>query len=116
MKIFIGNLPDETTQDDLRQAFEPFGRVTSVTIVADTGESKSQGFGFVIMPSAQEAQNAIKEMHGTDFRGRKITVERGRTNAKARAKRRKRSGSAARGSAKKSRGSNSGGRRGKRRH
>jgi len=116
MRIFIGNLPNETTQGDLRQAFEPFGQVTSVTIVADAGESKSRGFGFVIMPLAQEAQNAIKEMHGQNFKGQRISVEKSQTSSKARANRRKRSGSATGGGAKKSRASNSGGRRGKRRH
>jgi cold-inducible RNA-binding protein len=99
MKIFVGNLSGQTTKDDLRQAFEGFGQVTSVTIITDTGESKSQGFGFVIMPSENEAQNAIKKMHGKDLKGNKISVEKSRTNAKARASRRKRGGPATKGRA-----------------
>jgi RNA recognition motif-containing protein len=99
MKIFVGNLSGQTTEDDLRQAFESFGQVTSITMIMDADEGKSRGFGFVIMPSVNEAQNAIKKMHGKDFRGRKISVEKSRTNTKARASRRKRSGSAARGRA-----------------
>ncbi len=115
MKIFIGNLPAEITEDDVRQAFEGFGQVRSVTIITDASESKSRRFGFVIMPSADEAQSAIKKMHGKDFRGKKISVEKSRTNSKARAVRRKRSSSAAAGRATKGRRGKSGGRRGKRR-
>jgi RNA recognition motif-containing protein len=114
MKIFVGNLPSETTKDDLRQTFEGFGQVTSVTIVKGTGESKTQGFGFVIMPSVNEAQNAIKKTDGKDFRGKKISVQKSRTNAKARASRRKRSRLGG-GRAEGGRRGKSGGRRGKRR-
>jgi cold-inducible RNA-binding protein len=115
MKIFVGNLSGETTEDDLRQAFEGFGQVTSVTIIIGTGESESRGFGFVIMPSENEAQNAIERMHGKDFRGNKISVEKSRTNAKARASRRKRGGSATGGRADGGRRGNVGGRHGRRR-
>ena len=111
MKIFVKNLPGETTENELRQAFEGFGQVTSVTIIMDTGESKSPGFGFVIMPSVNEAQNAIRKMHGRDFRGKKISVEKSRTSAKARASRRKRSRLGGRGRADGGRGGNSGRRR-----
>jgi RNA recognition motif-containing protein len=89
-KIFVGNLSGETTEDDLRQAFETFGEVKSVTIVMDAGEGKSRRSGFVTMPSVNEAQNAIRKMDGRDLGGQKISVEKSRTNAKARAIRRKR--------------------------
>lgn len=114
MKIFVGNLPTDTTEHELHQVFEDFGRVTSVTIARDTGDSKTRGFGFIIMPSANEAQNAIKRLHGTDFGGSKISVEKSRTNTKARAGRRKRSRLEGRGPTKAGRGSRSGKRRGKR--
>lgn len=91
MKIFVGNLSGQITEDDLRQAFEGFGQVRSVTIVMDAIEGKSRKFGFVTMPSVNEAQNAIKKMDGKDFEGKKIIVKKSRTNAKARASRRKRS-------------------------
>jgi RNA recognition motif-containing protein len=116
MKIFVGNLPSETTEDDLRQTFEDFGQITSVTIIKETGDSKIRGFGFVIMPSMNEAKNAIKKLHGTDFRGRKIAVEKSRTNTKARAGRRKRSRLESSGPTKAGREGRSGKRRGKRRH
>lgn len=115
MKIFVRNLSGETTEDDLRQAFEGFGQVRSVTIVMDAGEGKSRGFGFVIMPAANEALNAIKKMDGKDFRGRKIKVEKSRTNAKARSLRRKRSRSGTGGRAEGGRRVRSGRRRRKRR-
>lgn len=115
MKIFVGNLSDETTEDDLRQAFETFGEVKSVTLVTDTGKDKPRRFGFVIMSSANEAENAIEEMNGKNLRGQKISVEKSRTNAKARNSRRKQSGSVAGGRIDGGRGGNSGGRRGKRR-
>lgn len=68
MKIFVGNLPSETTKDELCQAFEGFGQVTSVTIIKGTGGGKMRGFGFIIMPSVNEARNAIKKLHGQDFK------------------------------------------------
>ena len=115
MKIFVGNVSGETTEDDLRQAFETFGEVKSVTIVTDTGEDESRKFAFVIMPSAHEAKNVIEKMNGKNLRGQKISVEKSRTNAKARNSRRKRSGSAAGGCGDRGRAGNSGGRRGRRR-
>ncbi|MHC4426890.1 MAG: RNA recognition motif domain-containing protein, partial [Planctomycetota bacterium] len=47
MNIYVGNLSDETTEDDLRQAFETFGQVISVKILRDRATGKSNGFGFV---------------------------------------------------------------------
>ena len=78
MNIYVGNLPHQTTEDDLRQAFEAFGQVESVNIVKDKVSGESRGFGFVLMPSKDEAQKAIEEMNGKDFMGRAIGVEEGR--------------------------------------
>jgi len=116
MKIFVGNLSGETTEDDLRQTFEGFGQVRSVTIVMDASEGKSLGFGFVTMPLANEAKKAIKKMDGKDFKGKKISVEKSRTNAKVRSIRRKRSRSGIGGHADEHRGNHSGSRRRRRRH
>jgi len=116
MKIFVGNLSPETTEDDLRQAFESFGKVKSVTIVTNAGADKSQRFGFVIMSSAREAENAIQEMNGADLKGQRIKVEKSHTNAEARRSRRKRSVFGAGSGANPGRGGTPGGRRGKRRH
>jgi len=116
MKVFVGNLSGQTTEDDLRQAFESFGQVKSVTIVRDETTGESRGFAFVIMPLANEATNAIEKMNGKDLRGQKVKVEKGRTKTKARSSRRKRSGSGTGGRAGGGQGGNSGGRRGRRRH
>ena len=81
MNIYVGNLSRQTTEDDLRQAFEAFGDVISVNIVRDKLSGESRGFGFVEMPSKDEAQKAVEEMNGKDLMGRVINVEQGRPKA-----------------------------------
>ena len=71
MNIYVGNLSHDVTDDDLRQAFEAFGQVRSVNIVRDKISGESRGFGFVGMPTENEARTAISEMNGKDLQGRK---------------------------------------------
>jgi len=78
MNIYVGNLPYNTVEDDLRKLFEPFGRVASVAVIKDKFTGKSKGFGFVEMPSAQEAQNAIQQTNNKDFQGRNLRVNEAR--------------------------------------
>ena len=78
MNIYVGNLSRETTEDDLRQAFEAFGQINSVNIIKDRFSGESRGFGFVEMPSKQEAQKAIEEMNGKDLIGRAVNVNEAR--------------------------------------
>ncbi len=78
MNIYVGNLSRETTEDDLRQAFEAFGQVISVKIVRGRVTGESSGFGFVGMPISEEGQTAISEMNGKDLKGQSIKVEEGR--------------------------------------
>ena len=78
MNIYVGNLSNETTEDDLRQAFEAFGQVRFVNIVRDKDSGESRGFGFVGMPLKDEAQTAINEINGKDLKGQTINVEEGR--------------------------------------
>lgn len=78
MNIYVGNLSHQTTEDDLRQAFEVFGQVKSVNIIKDRFSGESRGFGFVEIPSKQEAQKAIEEMNGKDLMGRAINVNEAR--------------------------------------
>ncbi|MFB0553484.1 MAG: RNA recognition motif domain-containing protein [Phycisphaerae bacterium] len=82
MNIYVGNLSRQTTEDDLRQAFEVFGQVESVNIIKDRFSGESRGFGFVEIPSKQEAQKAIEEMNGKELMGRAVNVNeaRPRTN------------------------------------
>ncbi len=78
MNIYVGNLPREATEDDLRQAFEAFGKVTSAKIITDKFTGYSRGFGFVEMPNSPEAQSAINGLDGTDLKGRSLKVNEAR--------------------------------------
>ena len=78
MNIYVGNLPYSTTQDDLRQMFEQYGAVESVTIVQDRETGRSKGFGFVVMPDGVQSQNAIGGLNDKDMGGRKLKVNEAR--------------------------------------
>ena len=81
MNIYVGNLSQETTDEDLRQAFEAFGQVESATVIKDRFSGESRGFGFVEMPSKTEAQTAIEQMNGKDVKGRAVSVNEARPKA-----------------------------------
>ncbi len=74
MEIYVGSLPYTVTEDDLKEAFAPFGEVASVRLVSDKFSGKSKGFGFVEMPSNEEAEAAIAALNESDFKGRDIKV------------------------------------------
>jgi RNA recognition motif-containing protein len=78
MNIYVGNLSYSVTEDDLRQAFEAFGQVTSVSIIKDKFSNQSKGFGFVEMPSQEQAQAAISGMNGKEIKGRAMNVNEAR--------------------------------------
>ena len=78
MNIYVGNLAREVTEDDLREAFEAFGQVSTATIIKDKFTGESRGFGFVEMPSKNEAQTAITEMNEKDLKGRTVNVNEAR--------------------------------------
>jgi RNA recognition motif-containing protein len=78
MNIYVGNLLREATEDDLRQAFEEFGQVTSAKIIKDKYTDDSRGFGFVEMPDQQEAKSAISGLDGKDLKGRTLKVNEAR--------------------------------------
>jgi len=75
MNIFVGNLAEEVSEDDLREVFVVFGQVESVNILKDRFSGKSKGFGFVKMPSEEEAKAAIQENNGTDLKGAALRVD-----------------------------------------
>ena len=77
-KLYVGNLPFSTTEDDLRQMFVQYGEVTSVTIINDKFSGRSKGFGFVEMPNDDEAMKAIEGLNGKDMDGRGIVVNEAR--------------------------------------
>jgi len=78
MNIYVGNLPRKTSETELREAFAPFGEVTSASIIMDKMSGESRGFGFVEMPNKTEALAAIQAMNGKDFDGRTLTVNEAR--------------------------------------
>lgn len=78
MNIYVGNLSYATTEDDLRQAFEAFGQVTSASIIKDKFTGQSKGFGFVEMPSQEEAKAAIIANNGKELKGRNLSVNEAR--------------------------------------
>jgi len=78
MKMYVGNLPYQASEDDIRQAFEEHGAVSSVTIIKDRFSGQSKGFGFVEMGSDAEAKAAMTSLDGMEFKGRKLTVNEAR--------------------------------------
>jgi len=74
MNIYVGNLLFDVSESGLKEAFEPFGQITEVRLIMDKYSGKSKGFGFIEMPDKDEAQKAIEEMSGKDFKGRALSV------------------------------------------
>ncbi len=78
MNIYVGNLSHEMTEEELRQAFEAFGQVESVTVIKDKFTGESRGFGFVEMPAKAEAQAAIEGLNAQEMKGRALNVNEAR--------------------------------------
>jgi RNA recognition motif-containing protein len=78
MNIYVGNLPYNSTDDDLRQTFAHYGEVTSANVIADKFTGRSRGFGFVEMPNDEEAKAAIEALNGKDVDGRQLRVNEAR--------------------------------------
>jgi RNA recognition motif-containing protein len=74
MNIYVGSLSFEVTEEELRQAFEAYGQVASANIIKDKFTGESRGFGFVEMPSKDEAQAAINGLNGKELKGRTLNV------------------------------------------
>ena len=78
MNIYVGNLPREATEDDLKEAFAAFGEVTSVKIIKDKFTGDPRGFGFVEMSNNSEAQAAISGLDSKDLKGSALRVNEAR--------------------------------------
>ena len=78
MNIYVGNILRETKEDDLRQAFEAFGQVTSAKIITDKATGDSRGFGFVEMPNHEEANAARSGLDGKDLMGSTLKINEAR--------------------------------------
>lgn len=74
MNIYIGNLSFDTTEDQLRQTFEEYGEISTVNIIMDKMTGKPRGFGFVEMPTKEEATAAISGLNGQELNGREMNV------------------------------------------
>ena len=74
MNIYVGNLPFETTEEELQVSFTEHGEVSSARIITDRMTGRSRGFGFVEMPDNSQAEAAIQALNNKDFNGRPLTV------------------------------------------
>ena len=77
-KLYVGNLPFNTTENELQELFSQAGAVQEVTLMQDKFTGKSRGFAFVTMGSEQDAQNAISKFNGQTIEGRPLTVNEAR--------------------------------------
>jgi cold-inducible RNA-binding protein len=78
MKLYVGNLSFETTENDLQDLFEKHGQVTEVALINDKMTGRSRGFGFVTMGDAASATAAINALNGKEVQGRALTVNEAR--------------------------------------
>lgn len=74
MNIYIGNMSYETTEDQLRQAFQSFGQVSTVKVIMDRDSGQPKGFAFIEMPATNEATAAISGLNGKELNGRALSV------------------------------------------
>jgi RNA recognition motif-containing protein len=77
-KLYVGNLPFNTTENELQELFAQAGAVQEVTLMQDRFTGKSRGFAFVTMSSDEEAQSAISKLNGHSIEGRSLTVNEAR--------------------------------------
>ena len=78
MKLYVGNMSFDSSEAELRKAFEAYGQVDSVTIIMDRDTGRPKGFGFVEMSNEAEAKKAIEGLNGKDFMGRTLNVNEAR--------------------------------------
>ncbi len=74
MNIYVGNLPYDIGEDELRDVFSQFGEVSKVNIIMDKFSGQPKGFGFVEMPNDSEADEAIKALNDSALKGRNVKV------------------------------------------
>jgi RNA recognition motif-containing protein len=74
MNIYSGNIPKETSEADIREVFEKYGEVASVTMIKDKFTRLFKGFAFIEMPKKEEAEDAIKHLDGAMMGGRPLSV------------------------------------------
>jgi RNA recognition motif-containing protein len=77
-KLYVGNLPYQTTESDLQELFAQAGAVDTVRVMRDQATGRARGFAFVEMASETDAQNAVDTLHDHAFGGRNLTVNEAR--------------------------------------
>lgn len=80
-KLYVGNLPFETSESDLQELFAQAGTVESVNVIRDRETGRARGFAFVEMANDADAQNAIQKFHDRPLGGRNLTVNEARPQA-----------------------------------
>ena len=76
--IYVGNISYSATEDNIKELFEQYGKVTSAKIIIDRYTQRSKGFGFVEMEDENEADEAINTINGIEFLGRNLKVNEAR--------------------------------------
>ena len=97
MNIYVGNLPYSVQDEELREAFEAYGEVSSAEVIFDRRTQRSRGYGFVEMNNDDEGNEAIAALNGSDFQGRELRVDESKpkeqkSSSRPRDSQRKRSG------------------------
>jgi RNA recognition motif-containing protein len=78
INIYVGNVPFQTSEDQLKELFEQYGQVEQAKIIVDRATGRSKGFGFVEMSERDEGMKAIEELDSKDFMGRTLRVNEAR--------------------------------------
>lgn len=81
IKIYVGNLPFNVTDVELRALFEPYGSIEAASVVTDRDTGRSRGFGFVSMPNQEEGEKAMAALNGKDEGGRPLIVNEAKPQA-----------------------------------
>lgn len=84
MNIFVGNLTNDVTEEDLTNLFTEYGQVKEVKIIRDMFSQQTKGFGFVEMPGLADAQKAINGINTKEFKGKKLVVNEARPKSDSR--------------------------------
>ncbi len=78
MKIYVGNMSFNTTQDSLEALFSNYGQVDEVAVITDRETGRPRGFAFVTMANDEEAKSAIEALNGQEFEGRTLNINEAR--------------------------------------
>ncbi len=81
MNIYVGNLPFDAQESDLRELFAEYGTIDSASVITDRYTGKSRGFGFVEIADGEQGARAIEKLDGHDWNGRRLTVNEAKPRA-----------------------------------